>query len=191
MKAIDANSTYLYNYVACFTTYQPRTPYWYGDGAKMGERFRPETQRRGDRELTENEIGSILVEIVIEMHRHLGPGLLESVYETILAHELERRSIAVQRQAPIAIAYQGITFDEAFRADLIVANKVIIELKSVEQISKAHRKQIQTYLHLTGVKLGYIFNFGAALMRDGIVRAVNGLEQQYPNRAPTSTLKRE
>jgi GxxExxY protein len=83
----------------------------------------------------------------------------------------------VQRQAPISIVYKTITFAEAFRVDLMVADKVIVELKSIEQINNAHRKQIQTYLRLTNLKLGYLLNFGAALMKDGIVRAVNGLEE--------------
>jgi GxxExxY protein len=127
--------------------------------------------------MTENEIGTICIEAEIALHRELGPGLLESVYETVLAHELGRRGLRVERQVPISISFKGMTFEEAFRADLSVEGKVIIELKSVEQISKVHRKQIQTYLRLTGLKLGYIFNFGAALMKEGIVRAVNGLEE--------------
>lgn len=127
--------------------------------------------------MTENEIGTICIEAAIAVHRELGPGLLESVYETALAYELNQRSIHVERQIPIAIAYKDITFDEGFRADLVVEKKVILELKSVEALSKAHRKQIQTYLRLSGMKLGYLFNFGEALMKDGIVRAVNGLEE--------------
>lgn len=127
--------------------------------------------------MTENEIGTLCVTSAIELHRELGPGLLETVYETVLAHELARQGLQVERQAPISICYKGIRFQEAFRADLVVAGKVILELKSVEQLSKAHRKQIQTYLRLTGLKLGYLFNFGAALMKDGIVRAVNGLDE--------------
>jgi GxxExxY protein len=131
--------------------------------------------------MTENEIGTILVGTAIEVHRELGPGLLESVYEVVLEHELKQCGLAVKRQVPISIVYKGMAFAEAFRADLLVADKVIVELKSVEQISKAHRKQIQTYLRLTGLKLGYIFNFGAALMKEGIVRAVNGLEEERSN----------
>lgn len=127
--------------------------------------------------MTENEIGTILVDTAIEVHRHLGPGLLESVYEVVMAYELSLRGLLVKRQEPITIHYKHMTFEEAFRADLLVGNKVIVELKSVEQIHNAHRKQIQTYLRLTGLKLGYIFNFGAALMKEGIVRAVNGLEE--------------
>ena len=83
----------------------------------------------------------------------------------------------MERQLPISFVFKRISFDEAFRADLVVADKVILELKSVTQISRAHRKQIQTYLRLTDLKLGYIFNFGAALMKEGTVRAVNGLEE--------------
>ncbi len=127
--------------------------------------------------MTENEIGAICIEAAIALHRELGPGLLESVYEIVLAHELGRRGLRVERQLPISISFKGMTFEEAFRSDLLVEGKVIIELKSVEQINKVHRKQIQTYLRLTGLKLGYVFNFGAALMKEGIVRAVNGLEE--------------
>jgi GxxExxY protein len=127
--------------------------------------------------MKENEIGTICIEAAIELHRDLGPGLLESVYEIVLAHELSRRGLRVERQVPISISYRGMIFEEAFRADLLVEGKVIIELKSVEQISKVHRKKIQTYLRLTGLKLGYLLNFGAALMKEGIVRAVNGLEE--------------
>jgi len=127
--------------------------------------------------VTENEIGTIVVGTVIEVHRELGPGLLESVYEVVLAHELSLRGLEVKRQAPISIIYKGMEFPEAFRADLLVAGKVIVELKSLEQINKSHRKQLQTYLRLTNLKLGYILNFGAGLMKEGIVRAVNGLEE--------------
>ena len=130
--------------------------------------------------MTENEIGTVIVETAIDLHRHLGPGLLESVYETVLAYELTAQGLPVQRQTPISIVYKTITFPEAFRADLLVADKVIVELKSVEQINNAHRKQIQTYLRLTNLKLGYLLNFGAALMKEGIIRAVNGLEETSP-----------
>lgn len=130
--------------------------------------------------MTENEIGTIVVDTAVSVHRDLGPGLLESVYEVVLAHELSLRRLEVKRQVPIAIVYKGISFAEAFRADLLVADKVIVELKSLELINRAHRKQIQTYLRLTGLKLGYILNFGAPLMKEGIVRAVNGLEERTP-----------
>ena len=127
--------------------------------------------------MTENEISKVVVDAAIQVHRTLGPGLFESVYEVVLAHELGKRGLKVERQVQISIEYDGLRFDEGFRADLIVEGKVILELKSVETLSASHRKQIQTYLRLTGLKLGFLLNFGAALMKDGIVRAVNGLEE--------------
>ncbi|HXJ06911.1 MAG TPA: GxxExxY protein [Candidatus Acidoferrum sp.] len=137
--------------------------------------------------MTENEIGTIIVDTAVELHRQLGPGLLETVYEAVLAYELTARGLPVNRQVPIQINYKSMTFEEAFRADLLVADKVIIELKSVEILNNAHRKQLQTYLRLTNLKLGYLLNFGAALMKDGIVRAVNNLEDSpLPLRASAS-----
>ena len=127
--------------------------------------------------MTENEIGTVIVEASIAIHKELGPGLLETVYEMALHHELNRRGLKVERQVAIPIQYQGLRFEEGFRADLIVGGKVIVELKSVEQVVAAHRKQLQTYLRLTGLKLGYLLNFGEALMKDGITRAVNGLQE--------------
>ena len=127
----------------------------------------------------ENEIGDIIVRVAIQIHRELGPGLLESVYETVLAHALEQEGLSVKRQVPIPIVFRGIKFDEGFRADLLVNKKVIVELKSVEKMTAAHRKQVQTYLNLTGLKLGYLLNFGAALMKDGIKRAVNNLDENF------------
>jgi GxxExxY protein len=103
--------------------------------------------------MNENEIGTIVIESTIALHRELGPGLLESVYEITLAHELEQRNLHFRRQAPIPIRYKGIQFDEGFRADIIVENKVLLELKSVEATAKVHRKQVLTYLKLTGLKL--------------------------------------
>jgi GxxExxY protein len=128
--------------------------------------------------MTENEIGTIIVNAAIVVHRQLGPGLLESVYEIVLAYELQQHGLRVNRQMPIPIRYQDMTFDEAFRADLLVAEKVIVELKSVEQVSEAHKKQVQTYLRLSGCKLGFLLNFGEALMKRGITRVVNGLEDR-------------
>jgi len=127
--------------------------------------------------MTENEIGTIVVDAAVKIHLALGPGLLESVYEVVLAHELSKRGLHVERQVPIAIEYDGIRFDEGFRADIIVEKKVVLELKSVEKVTAVHKKQIQTYLRLTDCKLGYLLNFGAALMKQGITRAVNNLEE--------------
>ena len=127
--------------------------------------------------MTGNEIGTIVVESAIAVHRELGPGLLETVYEVVLARELQGRGLTLERQVPVAIQYKGISFDEGFRADIIVAGKVILELKSVERVTAAHKKQVQTYLRLTGCKLGYLLNFGEALMKAGITRCVNGLDE--------------
>jgi GxxExxY protein len=128
--------------------------------------------------MTENEIGRIVVDSAIAIHRALGPGLLETVYEVVLAHELRKCGVRVERQVPISIEYGGVTFDEGFRADIVVEGKVVLELKSVEKTTAAHRKQIQTYLRLSDRRLGFLLNFGEALMKDGITRAVNGLEDE-------------
>ena len=129
--------------------------------------------------MTENEISKVILDSAIAVHRELEPGLLESVYEIVLAYELQQRGLRVNRQVPIAIRYKDMTFDEAFRADIVVDKKVIVELKSVEQINEAHKKQVQTYLRLTGCKLGFLLNFGEALMKRGITRVVNGLKDDY------------
>ncbi len=125
--------------------------------------------------MTENEIGKVVVDSAVTVHRELGPGLLETVYEVVLTHELRQRGLRVERQVPISIESRGIKFDEAFRADIVVEGKVVLELKSVEQVTRAHQKQLLTYLRLTGYKLGFLLNFGEALMKKGITRAVNGL----------------
>jgi GxxExxY protein len=128
----------------------------------------------------ENEVGSIIVDASIEVHRLLGPGLLESVYESALAHELELRGFSVEAQVPVEVTYKGIRFEQGFRVDLVVEKLVVVELKSVEQVSPAHRKQLQTYLRFTDLKLGFLLNFGAPLMKQGIIRAVNGLPESSP-----------
>ncbi len=124
--------------------------------------------------MTENEIGTIVVEESIALHKALGPGLLETVYEVILMHQLRERGLQVDRQVAIPIEYNGIRFDEGFKADLILNNKVLLELKSVEAVHNAHKKQLLTYLKLTGIKLGYLLNFGDELMKNGITRTING-----------------
>ena len=128
--------------------------------------------------MTENEIGRLVVDAAIGVHRELGPGLLESVYEVILAHQLRQRGLRAERQVPIPIEYQGVKFDEAFRADILVDGKVVLELKSVEQVTRVHKKQLQTYLRLTGFRLGFLLNFGEDLMKKGITRAGNGLADE-------------
>jgi len=126
-------------------------------------------------EIKENEIGDIIVDTAVNLHKNLGSGLLESVYEVILVKLLAKKGLSVQRQVSIPIEFEGEHFDEGFRVDLFVNRKVIIELKSVEKITDAHKKQLLTYMRLTNTKLGYILNFGAGLMKDGIIRTVNGL----------------
>ncbi|MCC6578906.1 MAG: GxxExxY protein [Phycisphaeraceae bacterium] len=124
--------------------------------------------------MDENTIGTQVVDCAIQLHRDMGPGLLETVYEVTLARLLERRGLRVVRQVPVTIEYQGEKFEEGFRADLLVEDKVIIELKSVEKVSPAHKKQLLTYLRLTGLKVGYLLNFGEVLMKDGITRTIHG-----------------
>lgn len=124
--------------------------------------------------MTKNEIGTIIVDCAVNIHKELGPGLLETVYEVILYNELKGKGLQVDRQKQIPIVFKNIKFNEGFRADIIVNNKVIIELKSVEQVSKVHKKQLLTYLRLTNCKLGYLLNFGENLMKNGISRIING-----------------
>ncbi|MEQ1905262.1 MAG: GxxExxY protein [Pirellulaceae bacterium] len=122
----------------------------------------------------QNEIGSIIVDCAVKLHKNLGPGLLESVYEVVLAKQLQLAGLTAHRQVPVPIIYEGISFDEGFRADLIVNQSVIIELKSVETVHPVYKKQLLTYLKLTGHKLGYLLNFGDELMKNGITRIING-----------------
>jgi GxxExxY protein len=125
--------------------------------------------------MTENELSKIIVDVCYKIHVKLGPGLLESVYEAVLYHELVKSGLEVERQKPIPVVWDDIYLDIGFRADLIVEDKVIIELKSVESISKVHPKQLLTYLKITKMKLGLLINFNEALIKNGITRIVNGL----------------
>ena len=125
--------------------------------------------------MTENEIAKEVVDAAFKVHTTLGPGLLESVYEIVLAHELTQRGLAAMRQVPIPVQYDSIVFDEGFRADIIVENKVILELKSVEKVAIVHKKQLLTYLRLADKRLGLLINFGEELIKTGISRVVNGL----------------
>jgi GxxExxY protein len=120
-----------------------------------------------------NLISGTIVDAAFHIHSALGPGLLESVCEVILAHELEKRGLEVVRQKPIPIVFDGLRFDEGFRADLVVENCVVVELKSVEEIARVHAKQLLTYLRLLDFRLGLLINFGAPVMKDGIRRVVN------------------
>ncbi len=122
-----------------------------------------------------NSISGAIVDAAFHIHCTLGPGLLESVYEVVLAHELEKRGLKVKRQVPVPIQFDGTRFEEGFRADLIVEDCVIIELKSVEELSRVHSKQLLTYLRLLDYRLSLLINFGAPVMKDGIRRIVNRL----------------
>ena len=125
--------------------------------------------------MTENEISKIIVDVAFKIHVKLGPGLLESVYEAVLAYELESRGLTVVRQQAIPVVYEAVRLDLGFRADLIVNNKVIIEVKSIEAVAPVHAKQLRTYLRLTDLKLGMLINFNVNLIKDGITRVVNNL----------------
>ena len=135
-------------------------------------------ENHGNRpDMTENEIAKIIVDAAFKVHVALGPGLLESVYEVVLAFELERRGLQVHRQQSISIVYETLTIENAFRADLVVEGKVIVEIKSVESTQPVHAKQLLTYLRLSHRRLGLLINFGTALLRNGVTRVVNGLEE--------------
>jgi GxxExxY protein len=127
--------------------------------------------------MTENEIASQIVDIAYKIHSQLGPGLYESVYEICLIAELQTRGLSFTRQQAVPVTYENVQIDVGVRADIIVEDKVIVELKSVEAIAAVHRKQLLTYLRLADKRLGLLINFNSALIKDGIVRVVNGLKE--------------
>lgn len=127
--------------------------------------------------MTENEISKEIVDAAYKIHTKLGPGLLESVYEMVLAHELEKRGLKVSRQEALPVVYENMKLSEGFRIDLLVENKVIIELKSVEEVASVHKKQLLTYLRLADKRLGLLINFGDVLIKNGITRVVNNLPE--------------
>ena len=125
--------------------------------------------------MNENELSKIIVDTCYKMHVKLGPGLLESVYETILCYELTQKDFKIERQKPLSVNWKDVKMNIGFRADLIVEEKVIIEIKSVEEIAPVHPKQLLTYLKITGLKLGLLINFNSTLIKNGITRIVNNL----------------
>jgi GxxExxY protein len=127
--------------------------------------------------MDENALAKCIVDAAYHIHVKLGPGLLESVYHRILKYELEKRGLEVEKEVGVSFTYDGLTFDEGFRADLIVNRKVIVEIKSVEQTHPVHKKQLLTSLKLTSLKLGLLINFGAATIKEGITRIANGLQE--------------
>ena len=126
--------------------------------------------------MDENPISQPIVDSAYQIHRTLGPGLLESVYEVVLAYELRKRGLRVERQLPVPVVYDGICFEEGYRLDLLVEGKVIVEIKSIETLTPVHKKQLLTYLRLLDKRLGLLINFNEELIRNGISRVVNGLE---------------
>src|SRR5262245_46514451 len=124
-----------------------------------------------------NEISKMVIDAAMEIHRKLGPGLLESVYLVVLAHELKKRGLHVEKEVPIPVVWDNLRFEAGFRADVIVEGVVIIELKSLETVAPVHKKQLLTYLRLADKRLGLLLNFGEEVLKDGIHRVVNGLEE--------------
>ncbi len=127
--------------------------------------------------MNENEIAKVVLDEAFKVHTNLGPGLLESVYEAVMAYELSKRGVAVRRQVPIPIRYEALSFEEGFRADLLIEDKFIVELKSVEALAPVHGKQVLTQLRLSGHRLGLLINFGEIHLKDGIKRVANGLPE--------------
>ena len=123
-----------------------------------------------------NDITGTIVDTALQIHRDLGPGLLESVYEAVLAKKLEARGLRVERQKVLRFEYDGMVFDEGFRMDLLVEDQVVVELKSVEQLSPVHKKQLLTYVKLARKPVGLLINFGAATLKEGICRVINAPE---------------
>jgi GxxExxY protein len=125
--------------------------------------------------MTEDNISHHVLQAALTIHRRLGPGLLESVYEELLAYELSKRELMFTRQEAIPLQYDALSMSIAFRADIVVERKVIVELKAVETVLPVHKKQLLTYLRLTGLHLGLLINFNVLLLKDGFSRIVNGL----------------
>lgn len=125
--------------------------------------------------MTENQIGDIIIKCALEVHRQLGPGLLESTYESCLTYELIQNGLSVESQKALPVVYKEVKLECGYRIDLLVENKVIIEIKSVEALNDVHLAQILTYLKLSGCKLGYLINFNVKLVKNGIKRVVNNL----------------
>ena len=125
--------------------------------------------------MTENEIAAIVVDAALKIHRTLGPGLLESVYQATLSYELQKRGLRVAQQVALPVYYDSIKLNLGFRVDVLVADKVIIEIKSVESLAPVHRKQVETYLRLMDLRLALLINFNVELIKNGIQRVVNRL----------------
>jgi iron complex transport system substrate-binding protein len=123
-----------------------------------------------------DDVTGAIVDAAIRIHRRIGPGLLESVYETLLSSLLGQEGLRIERQLPVTFTIDGLEFDKGFRVDLLVERSVIVEVKSVERLETAHRKQLLTYLRLMDLRVGLLLNFGAGTMKEGIKRVVNDLD---------------
>src|SRR5262249_47874136 len=134
------------------------------------------TNQRRRRAMHLDDITGAIIDAAIQIHRDLGPGLLESVYEAVLARALEKRGLRVRRQVAFRFEYDGLVFDEGFRVDLLVEDEVIVELKSVERTAPVHSKKLLTYLRLTKKRVGLLINFGGNALKDGLDRVVNDLQ---------------
>jgi len=134
-----------------------------------------------------DEITGAIVDLAIQIHRKFGPGLLESVYETALARSLSNRGFAVERQKAISFEHEGMSFDNAFRLDMLVDERIIVEIKSIEQLAPVHTKQLLTYLRLTNLHIGLLINFGGATLKEGLRRIVNHLP---PSASPNLRVNR-
>lgn len=126
-----------------------------------------------------NDITREIIDTALHVHRLLGPGLLESVYLRVMEHELRKRGFRVETEVPIPLRWDGMLLEVGFRADLIVNDAVIVELKSVEVVLPVHKKQLLTYLRIADKRVGLLLNFGAELMRDGIFRVANGISDEH------------
>ncbi|HEY3781534.1 MAG TPA: GxxExxY protein [Fimbriimonadaceae bacterium] len=142
--------------------------------AEIGRVAALKMARKLQEEKPENALTGTIIELAIKVHSTLGPGLLESVYETALAHELSMAGLRVRRQVQVPVVYDGIVFEVGFRLDLLVEEEIIVEIKSVESISPTHAKILLTYLRLSNKRVGLIINFSEALLKHGIKRIVNG-----------------
>ena len=127
--------------------------------------------------MTENELATIAVDAEFKIHTRLGPGLLESVYQAIMAQELRKRGLQVDTEVPIPVVWEGEKLDIGFRADTVVNGKLMLELKSIEEVAPVHKKQLLTYLKLADYRLGLLINFNVELIKDGISRIVNRLQE--------------
>jgi GxxExxY protein len=124
--------------------------------------------------MTENDLATVVLDASIFIHKKLGPGLLESIYESILAHELQKKGLLVERQVPLPVIWDGEILADSFRADLIIDRKLLIEIKATDKNYPVYKKQVLTYLKVSELRLGLLINFGSPLLKDGIERVING-----------------